>query len=321
MTRSHYLMIPISGQGIIVDPGTKALLQTAMVPPLSYTDLFLYSHGWWTRAEAAMIDYNQFIMGFAPLANAADAAAGVGSRAVLGIGLHWPAMVSEDANSPLTILQPFTYFNRSKMADEVGEHGAYSILRLILEARRDASLAPPRLQLAGHSFGCKVACSALEQLAETLGPTGLLDDLEIKVVLLQAAFDDDALEPGKSYGRVLATFPKLRILASKSDLDKAVGTEYVRAQRIMNLFGTPTRGLGAVGPSAGTITAAGGAVNLVVGNGFAAPPAGSLAGRLVVADLTPLHQANPSGDVPFAGHHSDIFHEEIYRLMIAFYFS
>jgi hypothetical protein len=321
MTRSHYLMVPISGQGIIVDPGTKPLLQRAMVPPLEYTDLFLYSHGWWTRAEAAMIDYNQFIMGFAPLANAADAAAGLGSRAVLGIGLHWPAMVSEDANSPLTILQPFTYFNRSKMADEVGEHGAYSILRLILEARRDASLAPPRLQLAGHSFGCKVVCSALEQLAEELGTDGLLDDLSVQVVLLQAAFDDNALEPGKSYGRVLAAFPKLRMLVTKSELDTAVGKEYVKAQRIMKFFGTPTPGLGAAGPSDGTVAAAGGAVNVEVGPSFAAPPAGSLAGRLVVADLKPLHQAHPEAAAPFAGHHSDVFHEEIYRLMIAFFFA
>jgi hypothetical protein len=50
MHRSHYLMVPISGQGVIVDAGMKPLLQKAMVPPLGYTDVFLYSHGWWTRA-------------------------------------------------------------------------------------------------------------------------------------------------------------------------------------------------------------------------------------------------------------------------------
>ncbi len=89
----------------------------------------------------------------------------------------------------------------------------------------------------------------------------------------------------------------------------------------MNLFGTPTPGLGSAGPSPATATAAGGVSDLQVGPGFAAPPAGSLAGRLIVADLTPLHQANPAGNAPFSGHHSDIFHDEIYRLMTAFFFS
>jgi hypothetical protein len=59
---------------------------------------------------------------------------------------------------------------------------------------------------------------------------------------------------------------------------------------------------------------------LQVGPGFAAS-AGSLAGRLIVADLTPLHQANPAGKAAFSGHHSDIFHDEIYRLMTTFFFS
>jgi hypothetical protein len=321
MSRSNYLMIPISGQGIIVDPGTKDIIQKAMVPPFGYTDFLLYSHGWWTTAETAMIDYNRFLMGLAPIVVTADAAAGTASRVLLGLGVHWPSMISEDANTPLTVLEPFTYFNRAKMADEVGEHGGYSLLRIALEARRDAGLDLPRLQLVGHSFGCKVVCSALEELAETLAPSGLLKDLVVNVVLIQAAFDDNALEPGESYGQVLGAYPKLRILATKSNLDSAVGTAYVEVQRIMNLFGTPTPGLGAVGPSAGTVTAAGGSLALQVGPGFPMPAAGSLTGRLIVADLTPLHQANPSGDVPFSGHHSDIFHDEIYRLMTAFLFS
>lgn len=320
MSRSNYLMIPISGQGIIVDPGMKDIIQAAMVPPFGYTDLLLYSHGWWTTAETAMIDYNRFLMGLAPIVVTADAAIGA-TRVLLGLGVHWPSMVSEDANTPLTVLQPFTYFNRAKMADEVGEHGSYSLLRLALEARRDAGLGQPRIQLVGHSFGCKVVCSALEALAEELGPSGLLEGLAVNVVLLQAAFDDNALEPGQSYGRVLGEYPKLRILATRSDLDTAVGEAYAAVQRIMNLFGTPTPGLGAFGPSAGTVAAAGGATPVAVGPGFPMPAPGTLAGRLIVADLTPLHRANPAGNERFAGHHSDIFHDEIYRLMTAFLFA
>jgi hypothetical protein len=206
------------------------------------------------------------------------------------------------------------------MADEVGEHGSYSLLRLALEARRDARLGLPRIQLIGHSFGCKVVCSALEALADTLGPAGLLDELAVNVVLLQAAFDNNALEPGQSYGKVLGSYPRLRILATRSDLDTAVGEAYVEVQRIMNLFGTPTPGLGASGPSAGTAAAAGGVTPVEVDTGFPMPP-GTLAGRLIVADLTPLHRGNPTGAVRFSGHHTDIFHDEIYRLMTAFLFA
>jgi hypothetical protein len=53
MHRSHYLMVPISGQGIVVDPGMKPILQKAMMPPLGYSDVFIYSHGWWTWAKGA----------------------------------------------------------------------------------------------------------------------------------------------------------------------------------------------------------------------------------------------------------------------------
>jgi hypothetical protein len=320
MNRSHYLMIPISGQGIIVDPGTKGIIQSAMTDPFFHTDVFLYSHGWWTRAEGAMNDYNRFIMGFGRIAMAADATAGVQTRASLGIGVHWPSMVSEDANTPLTVLQPFTYFNRAKMADEVGEHGGYSLLRLMLEARHAAGVAPPRFHLIGHSFGCKVVCSALQALATDLGTSGLLKHVTLNAVLLQAAFDTNALEPGESYGEILKVIPSARFLVTKSSLDKAVGNEYVLVQRVMNLFGTPTQGLGAVGPSPGTATAAGGSFELQVGPNFAPPAPPALSGRLVVADLQPLHAANPSHAVEFSGQHSDIYYDEIYRLIAAFLF-
>ena len=136
MSRSHYLMVPITAQGIIVDPGTKDIVQGAMGDPFLHTDVFLYSHGWWTAANAAMVDYNRFIMGFGRIGILADAAAGGAARAVFGVGLHWPSMVSEDSNTPLTVLQPLTYFNRSKMADQVGENAGYSLIRLMLEVRR-----------------------------------------------------------------------------------------------------------------------------------------------------------------------------------------
>jgi hypothetical protein len=319
MAHSHYIMVPISGQGIIVDPGTKGLLQVGMLPPFDYDIIFLYSHGWWTQAETAMIDYNRFLLGMAPVM----ITSGLSSGSSLGLGVHWPSMVSEDANTPLTVLQPFTYFNRAKMADVVGENGVYSMLRIMIEARQGANLPLPRFQLTGHSFGCKVVCAALEQLAETFPNAPFLKQLDIRVVLLEAAFDFDALEPGRSYGSVLSAFPKLRVLVTRSSEDMAVGEQYVLVQRVMNLFhgASATPGLGSAGPSPATINAAGGATNVSVGPRYLPPAPPAFPGRLVVADLSPLHKANPAGNEPFAGHHSDIYHVEIYRLISAFFFS
>jgi hypothetical protein len=316
MLRSHYLMVPISGQGIIVDPGTKPVLQAAMVRPFEYTDIFLYSHGWWTRAEAAMIDYNRFLMGFARVGLEAEVQAGSAVKAILGLGLHWPSMVSEDANTPLTVLQPFTYFNRAKMADIVGENGGYALLRIALEARRAAGIDPPAIHLTGHSFGCKVVCAALQALANDFAGSGLLDQLVVDVALLQAAFDHDELEPNGAYGRLLASYPKLRILLTTSKKDLALVNEYQAVQKLMHLFKAPTPALGATGPTAATIAAAGGADQISVGPGFMPS---TLTGRLIVADLTPLHQANPSHAESFSGQHSDIYYDEIYRLMAAFH--
>jgi hypothetical protein len=316
MPRSHYLLVPINGQGVLVDVGMKDILQAAMVAPFAYTDIYLYSHGWWTRAEQAMIDYNRFIMGFAPF----GISLGTDTRPSLGLGVHWPSAVSEDSNVLTTVLQPLTYFNRSKMADQVGSQGGYALLRLMLEARRDAGVAPPRFHHGGHSFGCQVVCSALEQLAETFAGSGLLDGVRFDVILLQGAFDSDAMEPGKSYGQLFSTLPGLRVLVTHSDLDVAVGIEYVTVQRVMNLFmKTPTPGLGASGPSAGTVAAAGGKTDLSVGPGFVLPAPASLGGRLIVADLTPLHATHPENSETFIGHHSDVFHGEIFGLMNVFF--
>ena len=109
-------------------------------------------------------------------------------------------------------------------------------------------MAPPRFHLIGHSFGCKVVCAALERLA-TDAPAGLLSGVTINVVLIQGAFDTDALEPGRTYGHVLGTLTGTRFLVTKSSKDLAVGEEYVIVQRVMNLFSKPTPGLGSAGPA------------------------------------------------------------------------
>lgn len=44
-------MEPITGQGIITDTSLRAILPEAMKESFEFSDVFLYSHGWWTNAE------------------------------------------------------------------------------------------------------------------------------------------------------------------------------------------------------------------------------------------------------------------------------
>ena len=62
---SHFLTIPINENGIILDERFKEELQTAATDPFAFTDVFLYSHGWWNTASSASAEYNIFSLGFA----------------------------------------------------------------------------------------------------------------------------------------------------------------------------------------------------------------------------------------------------------------
>src|SRR5260370_12563267 len=242
---SHGFMVPITAQGTILDTGINSIIDELCAPPLDFSDVFLYSHGWWTSAEDAMVDYTRFSAGFIrslhALTAAAQAQLAEPPASSLEIGLHWPSMLSEDRGSLLNLLEPLSFYNRAKMADDVGEHGGYAMIRLVLEARQRGQLKPPRLNLIGHSFGCKVVCSALQELAVTCRGTGALDDVLVQVVLLQGAFDYNAFEAGKSYADV-PDFPNLRLLVTKSDLDLAVGKAYPDSQRF-KLFSKPISGI------------------------------------------------------------------------------
>ena len=140
MPHDHFVTVPLTGQGAYTDASIAQSLGAAMASPFNFTDVFLYSHGWWTTAEGAMNDYSQFTIGLAAVMLASPAAADLSA---LGIGIHWPAMISEDQNSLNNIFQPLSYFNRAMMADDVGEEGGYATLRLIIEGRRRRACRPP----------------------------------------------------------------------------------------------------------------------------------------------------------------------------------
>ena len=310
MTHDHFVMVPLTGQGAYTDTSIGQSLSAAMNSPFAFTDIFLYSHGWWTTADNAMNDYSKFSIGLAGVILATVAAE---KLSALGIGIHWPAMISEQQNSLENMFEALSFYNRAMMADDVGEEGGYATLRLLLEGRQSAGLPAPRLRLVGHSFGCKVVCAALQQMATA--SAGLLTGVAIDVVLLEAAFDCNELDAGKSYDDV-PSIPNIRMLVSHSDLDTALKVAYVAAGDL-KLFSPKEQALGYAGPTDALKARFGGAQNVSVDVGFITAP--GLDARLVVADLTPLHTHDSYKADLLSGHHSDIFQPEIYRLISQFF--
>jgi hypothetical protein len=314
---SHHFLVPVNENGLFLDQTVSGDVTLAMDPLFQFNDVFIYSHGWWTDATRAMEGYNRFTIEFSSTFRAAAALAALPT---LSIGVHWPSTLSEDQFSLQNYFQALSFYTMEKRADTVGEHSVYALLKLLLGAR-PAGGAPWRIHLLGHSFGCKVVCKALQRLV-TDGGNGLAAGaVRVDMVLIQAAFDNDLLEAANDYGALAQGIPGLRLLVTRSDEDQALGTLYPRAHQLAHLFAQAKPALGAAGPSAATAELFGGAAELTVPPDFTAPSAPAFAGRLAVADLTPLHQAHPENEDRFSGHHSDIFHREIYRLLAAFFFS
>ena len=317
---SNFITTPINENGIILDADIGGIVKDAMSPPFRFTDVFVYSHGWWTNATGAAADYNRFSVEFTKrllLIGGVPPALPHLPGSTFAAGVHWPSMLSEDQNSITNYAEALSFYSMAKRADIVGEHGVYALIRMIFETLGAMSAPPPlRLHLLGHSFGCRVVCSALEQIYQN--KIVIPASVTIDAVLLQAAFNNDELEPAGLYGDV----PKLnlRLLVTRSGGDTSLGKWYPIAEKLVNLFsGRAVVALGAVGPSAPTQAQFGGAGTVSVAPGFTYGAIVPLGQRLVVADLTPLHIAAGPGD-PFSGHHSDIYHDEIYHLIAGFLF-
>ena len=62
---SHYITLPIDANGVI-DPDEKIqdIITMSMSAAFGTTDVFIYSHGWWTTADAALKQYNFATTGF-----------------------------------------------------------------------------------------------------------------------------------------------------------------------------------------------------------------------------------------------------------------
>ena len=317
---SHFLTIPINENGIILDQRFKDELQTAATDPFGFTDVFLYSHGWWNTNTSASAEYIIFSLGFAKALQGLVCASPaqwpkIGAAfSPLALAIHWPSMLSENQDSVVNFLEATSFFTMQQRADSVGRHAGYSLLRLMIERQKEGH--PYRFNLIGHSFGCRVLCSALEALAEDPQMVKQMAGNEFNVALLQAATDTDSLAPGQLYGRVQQSIPKLRMLITTSANDTALGKWYPEAQRLAHLFSGPVQALGSKGPTGDLCVAVDQRFDLT------AAIAPTFSGRMGVADLTPLHQSTAvaygaAGN--WGGQHSDINLPQVYDMLARFF--
>jgi hypothetical protein len=56
---SHYITLPIDANGVIdPDEQIEDIIFRSMSVAFGTTDVFVYCHGWWTDADAALKQYN-----------------------------------------------------------------------------------------------------------------------------------------------------------------------------------------------------------------------------------------------------------------------
>jgi len=329
---SHYITVPVNENGILFDTSMNDVVAEAMaVSPFGFRDIYIYSHGWSTDADAALDTYNKFSV---QLARTALVSAEVKPSqfndppgSTLGVGIHWPSQITEDPNSLLNDAQLFTFYTMEHRADAVGKNAVYSMLRLMLQQRAGTGVLT-RFFLIGHSFGCKVVLAALQDLQTDIagGTIMVPPGTTFRAVLLQAATDNDNLEPTDIYGSV-SQINNLRVLLTTSARDIALGKWFPLAGALANLFHGPPQALGHAGPTAATCSADafGPAAAITIVPGFASSGLRGITDRLIVADLSPVHQQRADdGSYPgangFAGSHSDISFEEVYQMICGFFY-
>ncbi len=358
------LMVPVDETGALVDASTPTLIQNALSETVS--DVCLFSHGWWTNADRSMIDYSRFLLGFnRTLARVGKPTGLTLPTDAVAIGLHWPSMYSEDPNAFANIFQVGSFHTMEVRTYAVGRGGGKQIVAAVWQWAVDHPDVQFRMYLVGHSFGCRVACYALvsamrDELALYTAFMRRYPPVPVRLALLEAAMPHDVFALGHPYATLQSYGPALRILATRSTLDTPLVTSryYPEAEAVQpaDQFDLsqpqapgsiltsrpPIPALGGVGPDPSTL----GAYNnnnqslhyLPVGVGFQCTNVVWGADRLLVADLTPLHEAHrqqdqvrpSSGPVPPGrpahptdpgGYHSDIYCDEVYQLLIGALFS
>jgi hypothetical protein len=327
----HFINIPVDHTGLIPDPRLADIVAEAMDAPLDFTDVFVYCHGWWTTATDSMADYSRFsveflrtLMALSPLVIPSS------PKSSFGVGVHWPSTLSEDNHEIVNLFEPLTFYRMEKRSDEVGSQAVFALLKLMYQVReRSPKQTKLRLNLLGHSFGCRVVCSALQKLFTEITKPGTPDSFRafvmgtrINVILLQPAFENMDLERGQSYGDLLK-LPLLRMIVTRSDLDYALKNLFPLAEHINILSAKPgtRQAMGWSGPSVATINEWN-AYYLALMPGYTPVQSSVLPGpgRMLVADLTQVHRASEFVASALKGHHSDIFLPEVYKVIAKFAF-
>jgi hypothetical protein len=302
---SHFLTIPINEHGLIHHQRFEEQLQTTGTDLFGLTDVFLYSHGWWPGGSGAQAEQNALALGLAKslqghLCASPSQWPKIGAAfAPLALPIHWPAPQPEEQDRVGLFRRATSFTSLQQRADSVGRHAGYSLLRLMIERQKDGQ--PYRFNLIGHSFGCRVLCSALQALAEDDAVLARLAGNEFNVVLLQPVMDCDALEPGQPYGKIQQGIPKLRMLITTSTRDLAL---------------SEGESMGARGPTGDLV------VPVVQRFDVTDEVVPTFTERLGVADLTALHLATSNdrdATDGWSGQHSDINHPQIFDLLARFF--
>jgi hypothetical protein len=239
-------------------------------------------------------------------------------------------MLSENRHEIINLFEPLSFYQMEKRADLVGQNALYALLKLMYQTRCDAQMRKQfRLTLIGHSFGCRVICQALQALLlELIRPDCSTDfktfvaSTVIKIVLIQPAMENIDLQRGEDYGD-LVRIPLLNILVTTSELDAALSRLFPLAEHVNFLSKAPGRriAMGYRGPSLLTMRDFNAKViSLQPGYSPTEEKLLSPPSRMLICDLTQIHRTSEVVSSALTGHHSDIFHPEIYKIIAKFAF-
>jgi pimeloyl-ACP methyl ester carboxylesterase len=138
-------------------------------------------------------------------------------------GLSWPSLARQ-------VLNTFTYYTMKARAGDVGARGVAPLID-----RVNASAQPPRVHLAGHSFGARVVAAAATAATTPIASLTLLQG-----AFSHYGFTKDYADTGKD-GAFVQAVDSGRILGpvviTHTHNDKAVGLAYAIASRLARQAG------------------------------------------------------------------------------------
>ena len=204
----------VNSAGILTDPALRDRIIAAMP---GVKQVVIAAHGWQTDADDAAANCAKFSAGLSPLLDATPR---------LVIGIEWPS-VGE-------------FYSSQTLADTVGQHAGATLIQACMEHAD----GPIEFVLIGHSFGCRVVCNSLCNVTDGM------QGVTVKLVLLEAAFENNDLDLGRKYRPVV--YLPTSILATTSEGDTALRDCFPAAERLMNWFASDVQAFGYAGPTDAT---------------------------------------------------------------------